>query len=72
MRNMSNHVVVYFFEASLGSGYSRTKLSVTRSRSAVIETRGALIRSSTGLGVEDRLVSKPTSAALPLGTLGLC
>ena len=29
IRNMSNHVVVYFFVASLGSACSRAKLSTT-------------------------------------------
>src|SRR6185436_2924334 len=71
MRNMSNHVVVYFFDESLGSGYSRTKNIDTRSPSASIATSGAFTRGSMGAGFLT-LEKKSMKAWRPVGTRGLC
>jgi MFS family permease len=71
IRNMSNQVVVYFFDGSDGSGYSRTKAIVTRSPSASIATRGAFTLASIGDGLRT-FEKKSINAWRPLGTRGLC
>src|ERR1017187_8765022 len=71
-RHISNHAVVYFFDGSRGSGYSRGVTTITRSPSATTAVILVFVRCS-GISLGLRNDEKNfTTRSRPEATFGLC